>query len=84
MKPEEITAKIRVAMPDADVILKDLTGTQDHWEAVIVSAAFEGKSLIERHRLVNRALAEELKGPIHALTLTLKSRTEAGSDKASH
>ena len=84
MKPEEITAKIRVAMPDADVILKDLTGTQDHWEAVIVSAAFEGKSLIERHRLVNRALAEELKGPIHALTLTLKSRTEAGSDKPSH
>ncbi len=84
MKPEEITAKIRVAMPDADVILKDLTGTQDHWEAVIVSAAFEGKSLIERHRMVNRALAEELKGPIHALTLTLKSRTEAGSDKPSH
>ena len=82
MKPEEITAKIRVDMPDADVVLKDLTGTQDHWEAVIVSAAFEGKSLIERHRMVNRALAEELKGPIHALTLTLKSRTEAGSDKA--
>jgi stress-induced morphogen len=84
VKPEEITAKIRAAMPDAEVSLKDLTGTQDHWEASIVSAAFEGKSLIERHRLVNRALAEELAGPIHALTLTLKSPTEAGSDKASH
>ena len=83
MKPEEITAKIRAAMPDAQVTLKDLTGTEDHWEAVIVSAAFEGKSLIERHRLVNRALAEELAGPIHALTLTVKSPTEAGSDKAS-
>jgi stress-induced morphogen len=82
VKPEEITAKIRLAMPDAEVTLKDLTGTQDHWEAVIVSAAFDGKSLIERHRLVNRALAEELAGPIHALTLTLKSQTEAGSDKA--
>ena len=84
MKPEEITAKIRAAMPDAEVVLKDLTGTQDHWEAVIISAAFDGKSLIERHRLVNRALAAELAGPIHALTLTLKSPTEAGSDKASH
>ena len=83
MKPEEITAKIRLSMPDAEVVLKDLTGTQGHWEAVIVSAAFEGKSLIERHRLVNRALAEELAGPIHALTLTLKSTTEAGSDKPS-
>lgn len=79
MKPEAIVTKIREAIPDAEVTLKDLTGTQDHWEAVIVSAAFEGKSLIERHRLVNRALAEELKGPIHALTLTLKSLSEAGS-----
>jgi stress-induced morphogen len=76
VKPEEITAKIRVALPDAEVTLKDLTGTQDHWEAVIISAAFEGKSLIERHRLVNRALAEELKGPIHALTLTVKTPSE--------
>lgn len=78
MKPEEITSKIRSALPDAEVTLKDLTGTQDHWEAVIVSTAFEGKSLIERHRIVNRALAEELKGPIHALTLTVKTPTEAG------
>ena len=78
MKPEEITAKIRATLPDAIVTLKDLTGTQDHWEAVIVSAEFEGKSLIERHRLVNRALAEELKGPIHALTFTAKAPSEAG------
>ena len=77
MKPEEISAKIREALPDAVVTLKDLTGTQDHWEAVIISAGFEGKSLIERHRIINRALAEELKGPIHALTLTLKTPGEA-------
>ena len=81
MKPEEITAKIRVSIPDAEVSLKDLTGTQDHWEAVIVSAAFEGKSLIERHRMVMNALSEEMKGPIHALSLTVKSTTEAGSEK---
>jgi stress-induced morphogen len=80
MKPEDITAKIRVTIPDAEVSLKDLTGTQDHWEAAITSDAFIGKSLIERHRLVNHALREELKGPIHALTLTLKTRTEAGSE----
>jgi stress-induced morphogen len=79
VKPEQITAKIRESIPDADVILKDLTGTQDHWEAVITSAAFEGKSLIERHRMVHGALATELEGPIHALTLTLKSRSEAGT-----
>lgn len=78
MRPEEITSKIRAALPDAEVTLKDLTGTQDHWEAVIISTGFEGKSLIERHRIVNRALAAELAGPIHALTLTLQTPSERG------
>jgi stress-induced morphogen len=69
MRAEDITAKIRARLPDADVELKDLTGTHDHWEAVVVSAAFEGKSPLERHRMVFEALADEMKGPIHALTL---------------
>ena len=63
MKPEAITAKIRAALPDAVVELKDLTGTEDHWEARVISAAFAGKSLIQRHRLVMAALAEEMKDP---------------------
>jgi stress-induced morphogen len=69
MKPEAITAKIRVALPDARVDLRDLTGTEDHWEAVVVSDAFRGKTPIQRHRMVFDALAEEMKGPIHAFTL---------------
>ncbi|MGE0869106.1 MAG: BolA family protein [Kofleriaceae bacterium] len=76
MKPEDIVAKIRVAMPDAVVDLKDLTGTQDHWQATIVSTMFAGKSLIQRHRLVMAALAEELKGPIHAFTFDAKAPDE--------
>ncbi len=77
MKPEAIAEKIRGALPDAKVELTDLTGTEDHWQATIISAAFAGKSLIARHRLVMAALAEEMKGPIHALTLTVKSPDEA-------
>ena len=69
MEPQAISSKIRAALPDAQVDLKDLTGTKDHWEAVVVSAAFEGKTLIQRHRMVYDALAEEMKGPIHALSL---------------
>ena len=69
MKPDAITALIRTALPDARVELKDLTGTADHWEATVVSAAFVGRSPIERHRIVFAALAEEMKGPIHALSL---------------
>ena len=78
MSPDDITARIRAALPDAVVTLEDLTGTKDHWKATIVSAAFAGKSLIQRHRMVMAALAEELKGPIHALTMDVKTPDEAG------
>lgn len=78
MQKEEIEAKIRAALPDARVELRDLTGTADHWEALVVSAAFAGKSLIERHRMVFAALSEEMKGPIHALSLKTKTPEEAG------
>lgn len=76
MTPAAIIAKIRIALPDAEVELQDLTGTADHWKATIVSAGFAGKSLIERHRIVMAALAAELKGPIHALTLDVKTPDE--------
>jgi stress-induced morphogen len=77
VKAEDIVAKIRAALPDAVVEMKDLTGTADHWQASIISAGFAGKSLIQRHRLVMAALADELKGPIHALTLDVKTPDEA-------
>jgi stress-induced morphogen len=77
VSPEDITAKIRLALPDAIVELKDLTGTRDHWEARVISTGFAGKSLIQRHRMVMAALADEMKGPIHALTLDVKTPEEA-------
>jgi stress-induced morphogen len=77
MKPEDIAAKIRASLPDARVDLQDLTGTADHWKASIVSERFSGKSMLERHRMVMAALADEMKGPIHALTLDVKTPDEA-------
>lgn len=77
MKPEAIAAKIRAALPDAKVELTDLTGTEDHWQATVISSAFAGRSLMERHRMVMGALAAEMKGPIHALTLSVKAPDEA-------
>ncbi len=79
MTADQIVEKIRGAMPDARVELQDLTGTSDHWKAVVVSVAFAGKSLIERHRMVMAVLADEMKGPIHALTLDVKTPDEAAS-----
>ena len=44
-------------------------GGETHFRVYIVSPAFEGKSRIERHRMVNATLATELKGSVHALAI---------------
>jgi len=69
MNPTELKQALQRAFPDADVEITDLTGTQDHYQARIVSAAFAGKSRIEQHRMVYSALGEAMRGPVHALAL---------------
>ena len=44
-------------------------GGETHFRVHIVASAFAGKGRIERHRLVNSVLAEELAGPVHALAV---------------
>jgi stress-induced morphogen len=76
MTPEDITARIRTALPDADVRVVDTTGGGDHFSATVVSSAFAEKGLIDRHRLVYAALGEAMRGPIHALALTTETPEE--------
>lgn len=82
MTADQIAAKIRAALPDAEVRIEDLTGTSDHWKVRIVSASFAGQSLMQRHRVINAVLAEELKGPIHALTMDVLTPDELAADAA--
>lgn len=66
----ELQEILREGIPGTSVVeVKDLTGTSDHFEALIVAEAFVGKTLIERHRLVYAALGERMKADVHALTL---------------
>lgn len=44
-------------------------GSESHFKVVLVSADFDGKSLLARHRLINKILADELKNKIHALAI---------------
>lgn len=53
---------------------------ESHFKLLVVSDAFEGKSLIERHRLVNHALGEELKEGIHALSFQCKTPAQFAAD----
>ena len=47
------------------------TGGQSHFELKIASSAFDGKSRVASHRMVNQAVADLLAGPIHALQITI-------------
>lgn len=77
LDPEDLKRRLLAAFPDASITLSDLTGTSDHYEATIVSAAFEGHSLVAQHQMVYRALGSAMSGPIHALAL--KTRTPKAS-----
>lgn len=52
-------------------------GGETHFRVDIVSEAFVGKSRLERHRLVNAALAQELADRVHALAIAAKAPGEA-------
>lgn len=68
--PEEIKDTLSKALSVTLVETQDLTGGGDHWQLIIVSSAFEGKGLVEQHRMVNDALKEQLADQrIHALAL---------------
>ncbi len=51
-------------------------GRDTHWHVRIVSAAFAGLSSVARHKLVYRALAEELKRGVHALAIDARAPGE--------
>lgn len=76
---DDITRLLRAALPDARVQLEDLTGGQDHWNATVVSEAFAGLSRVRQHQLVYAALAEPLKGPLHALALKTLTPADAAA-----
>ncbi len=83
MNPNALKAKLESLAPNTTAVVTDTTGTEDHFEAVIVSPAFEGKIRIERHRLVMSLLDKEMKtGDIHALTMktwTPEEQTSKGT-----
>ena len=73
MAIDAIHSLLDQAFPDGTVDVLDRTGGGDHFYVTVTSRAFDGISLVEQHRLVNRALAEPLAdGTIHELRITTK------------
>jgi stress-induced morphogen len=70
MTPGELKSRLEKLAPDTQADVMDLTGTEDHYQAVIVSPVFEGKMMLEQHRLVYSLVQKEMdSGELHALTL---------------
>ena len=74
--PEEIQRSLAGAFPDAEIEAEDSTGGGDHFAVRITSASFAGRSLVERHQMVYRALGA-LMPRIHALQLKTQAPGES-------
>tara|TARA_B100001123_G_scaffold443197_1_gene588656 strand:+ start:595 stop:825 length:231 start_codon:yes stop_codon:yes gene_type:complete len=74
LKLEEIKSLIKKAIPDAEIIIQDLAGDENHYSATIKSKIFTGKSKIEQHKLVYKALNGKMGNELHALALNTVER----------
>ena len=69
LKLEEIKILIKKAIPDAEINIQDLAGDENHYSATIKSKIFTGKSKIDQHKLVYKALKGKMGNELHALEL---------------
>ena len=72
--PEQLKTWIESGFDDAQITVE---GDGHHFEAVIVTTAFEGKSRIQRHQMVYAALGDKMKAEVHALSMKTLTPSEA-------
>lgn len=73
MTRETLESFLTDAFPDAEIILTDLAGDNDHWQAEIVSEQFRGKTRVAQHQMVYAALKGNMGGELHALALKTRA-----------
>lgn len=80
MDGDEIADLIEAALPDAEAHVRTRTDhpEDDHFEADVVSPAFEGESLVSQHQMVYDALDDHITRDIHALELSTYTPNEFG------
>ena len=72
--PESVKSGIEAGLACEHV---EVIGDGQHFQAVVVSRAFEGKSRVQRHQLVYQALGERMREEIHALSMKTLTPEEA-------
>ena len=71
---------VEESLPGSKAEVRDMTGTNDHFQLVVVHAGFDGKPMVARHRMVYAALGAAVGAEIHALALTTLTPQEAGEN----
>ncbi len=74
--PESIKQGIEAGLACEHV---EVDGDGQHFQALVVSASFDGKSRVQRHQLVYAALGERMREEIHALSMRTLTPSEWGS-----
>ncbi len=77
MNPAEIETLIKASIPDAKVTIEDLRGDGDHYAAYVISTAFKGKSRVQQHQMVYKALQGRMGTELHALALQTSAPPDA-------
>ena len=72
--PQQVQSYIEEGLQCSEV---RVVGDGEHFEALVVSEVFRGKSRVQRHQLVYAALGERLRGEIHALSMRTLTPEEA-------
>lgn len=73
MSAHEIERRIKAAIPDAQVEIRDLAGDGDHYAATVISESFRGKTRVQQHQLVNAAFGADMGTTLHSLAVTTKA-----------
>jgi stress-induced morphogen len=88
---QRITEKLSQALAPAHLDVQNESGmhnvpkgSETHFKVLVVSAAFEGLGLVDRHRKVNEILREELAGGVHALSIKALAPSQWSADQAAN
>ena len=73
MTASEIEKRIRAALPDAKIDLRDLAGDDNHWAATVISEQFRGKTRVDQQRMVNAAFGADMGTTLHSLSVQTKA-----------
>ncbi|MBL6680362.1 MAG: BolA family transcriptional regulator [Alphaproteobacteria bacterium] len=69
MSAKEIEELLLKSFPDAKIIIDDLRGDGDHYAAQIIAKEFIGKSRVQQHQMVYKAMGGKMGNELHALAL---------------